>query len=519
MTRLFRLHSTIISRQQPHHLGAAMALRLLLLFFIYGFSVTSLKGMFVNPSQAEDTGTRLHKCKGSNLILNEPNPQVTVLDAFVFHGENSLASISVPATGMFEGRLVVGHDGSVTLNNITSDDLGRYQVEIHLAEKKLINTIRLVIKESPETADAKLFVMKNELPESSSFRLTCGTFTTLGFPPVSAVWTDPAGRTLSSHGFEDEYFYLDVPADTADPGEYSCHLDCRAPDFCCLDDQSPLRSRAHLQVHTQKKVEVMSMQSVAFHTFSQLQQQASEFTRNVRNFQELGWSQNAVAATAHLANVQSKSDTGLNKVENLDNELKRILENARNLIFKTDTWMSAFEEKFSAMEGKFMSQVDNVSQIVDRIRSRQVRKDEHRCLQKDGYMWHLESCLKVSTYEANYVAAKAACRKDGAHLFDLKLPDLDVERLRMAVIESKNNGTSIRGYYYFMVGANDIASNHTFVWTDGTPLPLSSPLWGPKQPNPGKDEDCIWAHIDLPQVSLHDFSCDTQAYFICQYDI
>ncbi|XP_025091657.1 uncharacterized protein LOC112562569 isoform X3 [Pomacea canaliculata] len=432
MTRLFRLHSTIISRQQPHHLGAAMALRLLLLFFIYGFSVTSLKGMFVNPSQAEDTGTRLHKCKGSNLILNEPNPQVTVLDAFVFHGENSLASISVPATGMFE---------------------------------------------------------------------------------------DPAGRTLSSHGFEDEYFYLDVPADTADPGEYSCHLDCRAPDFCCLDDQSPLRSRAHLQVHTQKKVEVMSMQSVAFHTFSQLQQQASEFTRNVRNFQELGWSQNAVAATAHLANVQSKSDTGLNKVENLDNELKRILENARNLIFKTDTWMSAFEEKFSAMEGKFMSQVDNVSQIVDRIRSRQVRKDEHRCLQKDGYMWHLESCLKVSTYEANYVAAKAACRKDGAHLFDLKLPDLDVERLRMAVIESKNNGTLHHGRYYFMVGANDVDSNHTFVWTDGTPLPLSSPLWESNQPEPGKEEDCVWARIYLPQVSLHDFSCDTQAYFICQYDI
>ncbi|XP_025091661.1 uncharacterized protein LOC112562571 [Pomacea canaliculata] len=302
-----------------------MALRLLLLIFIYGFSVTSLKGMFVNPSRAEDTGKIFHKCKGSNLILNEPNPQVTVLDAFVFHGEETLASVSVPATGMFEGRLVVGHDGRVTLSNLTSDDLGRYQVEIHLAEKRLINTIRLVIKEPPETTDAKLIVMKNELPESSFFRLTCGNVTTLGFPPVSAVWTDPAGHRLSSDGFEHEYFYLDVPADTADPGEYSCQVDCLAPDFCCLDDQSPLRSRAHLQVHTQKKVEVMTMQSVSFHTFSQLQQQAPDFTRNVRNFQELGCNQNAVAATAHLANLLSKSDICLNKVENLEKELKRIL--------------------------------------------------------------------------------------------------------------------------------------------------------------------------------------------------
>ncbi|PVD31930.1 hypothetical protein C0Q70_07356 [Pomacea canaliculata] len=118
---------------------------------------------------------------------------------------------------------------------------------------------------------------------------------------------DPAGRTLSSDGFKDEYFYLDVPADTADSGDYCCQLDCRAPDFCCLDDQSPLRSFATIPVHTDRKVEVTTDDKMS--------------------------SGNVTQAMAYLVHRQARCDqldTYITKVETLQVDMLKGIENMRN---------------------------------------------------------------------------------------------------------------------------------------------------------------------------------------------
>ncbi|PVD29796.1 hypothetical protein C0Q70_09053 [Pomacea canaliculata] len=118
---------------------------------------------------------------------------------------------------------------------------------------------------------------------------------------------DPAGRTLSSDGFEDEYFYLDVPADTADSGDYCCQLDCRAPDFCCLDDQSPLRSCATIPVQTDRKVEVTTDDKTS--------------------------SGNVTQAMAYLVHRQARCDqldTYITKVETLQVDMLKGIENMRN---------------------------------------------------------------------------------------------------------------------------------------------------------------------------------------------
>ncbi|XP_025091647.1 uncharacterized protein LOC112562563 isoform X2 [Pomacea canaliculata] len=289
-----------------------------------------LKGMSVHTAETNETDLSIvTQCKGSNLTLHEATPRVTV--RYVFRGGETLASASVPATGKLKGRLIVNSDGRVTLTDLKSHDLGTYGVEVQLAEDKRIHSIGLVVREPPKTVDGKLFVMKNYFSDSGSIHLTCGTFTTLGFPPVSAVWKDPAGRALSSDGFKDEYFYLDVPADTADSGDYCCQLDCRAPDFCCLDDQSPLRSCATVHVQTNKKVEVVTKESVSLEAFSQLQQQVLDLARSQQESHDGGCRQSAVTAIAHLAELQAKSDAYLNTVKSFEKELERSLENVKNI--------------------------------------------------------------------------------------------------------------------------------------------------------------------------------------------
>ncbi|XP_025089988.1 uncharacterized protein LOC112561621 [Pomacea canaliculata] len=144
------------------------------------------------------------RCKGSNLTLNEPDLGVTVLHVFVSRGGESLASSSVPATGQFQDRLIVEDDGRVTLSSLTPDDLGKYRVEIQQPEDRHIQrSLRLVISEPPETIDGTLAVNKLLSPTNNSVRLTCGNFTSLGFPRVSVLWKDTRGNILPSDGFED----------------------------------------------------------------------------------------------------------------------------------------------------------------------------------------------------------------------------------------------------------------------------------------------------------------------------
>ncbi|XP_025091642.1 C-type lectin domain family 4 member F-like [Pomacea canaliculata] len=647
-----------------------MAMRPLLVF-IFVFLTPSLRGKGVQLFETEEAGTRIfHKCKGSNLTLYEADDEVTVLHVFVFLGRESLASSSVPATGMFEKRLTVHNNGRVTLTNLTSDDLGRYRVEVQ-AEDKITHNIRLIIKEPPRSADGKLLVMKNALSDTNSIRLMCGTFTTLGFPPVSAVWKDPAGRTLSSDGFNDEYFYLDVPADTADSGDYCCQLDCRAPDFCCLDDQSPLRSCATIPVHTDRMVEVTTDDKMSLGNLTQamaylVQRQArcdqldtyitkvetlqvdmlkgienmrntttdarvqleTETNHKLWNFQlqmdsnaskvmeSCNVSQQQLLTTVsdkllqlemklnkdlvdlnnasftadrrleaninksveHLQKVHLQLDTNISKAVESFNELnERLMETSKELQLNqtnfsyqvenivtrldkdggielkltkasdqvkdlqkrteeiseaTDKHQSQLEKQITelAAEGKtglsglqqitsdlrttLTSNVQTLTNLTSKTKLRVLKLEKKlstihntlnrletntnksleairsymsaiykatpkgECLLKTGYVWYQRTCLKLSTRQVDYVTAKVNCEADGAHLYDIKSPVLDEERVRFAI---KQSGLS-RDIDIWL-GGNDLEIEGDYRWSDGTPLSSSFKLWETGQPS------------------------------------
>ncbi|XP_025091665.1 collectin-10-like [Pomacea canaliculata] len=261
-----------------------MALRPLLVFIFVLLNPT-FRGQSAQVFEREEPETRIfHKCKGSNLTLYEPDDEVTVLHVFVFYGRESLASSSVPATGLFEKRLTVDNNGRVTLTNLTSDDLGRYRVEVQ-AEDKITHNIRLIIKA--------------------------------------------------------------------------------------------------------------------------------------------------------------------------------------------------------------------------------------QCLLKAGYMWYLGTCLKLSTKEVNYVTAKVNCQADGAHLYDIKSPVLDEERVRFAV---KQAGLSLS--IHIWLGGNDLEVEGDYRWSDGTPLSSSSKLWATGQPDDGDGgQDCIFLYVTYLKFVLYDDGCSFHMHYLCQYDV
>lgn len=67
---------------------------------------------------------------------------------------------------------------------------------------------------------------------------------------------------MASTGFTEQYFTLDLPVEVAKSGRYCCQLDCRGPTECCLDDQSPLRQCAAIDLPSGSKGRVTTDESV-----------------------------------------------------------------------------------------------------------------------------------------------------------------------------------------------------------------------------------------------------------------
>lgn len=69
------------------------------------------------------------------------------------------------------------------------------------------------------------------------------------------------------------------------------------------------------------------------------------------------------------------------------------------------------------------------------------------------------------------------------------------------------------------VGADDIAAEGNFTWTDGTVIPRKSNLWSYGQPDDyGRYEDCVQVRY-LRDFVLTDESCSQTVEFVCQVDV
>ncbi|PVD31936.1 hypothetical protein C0Q70_07362 [Pomacea canaliculata] len=429
---------------------------------------------------------------------------------------------------------------------------------------------------------------------------------------------DPTGRTLSSDGFNDEYFYLDVPADTADSGDYCCQLDCRAPDFCCLDDQSPLRSCATIPVHTDRKVEVttddkMSLgnvtQAMAYlvHRQARCDQLDTYITKvetlqvdmlkgieNMRNTTTDARVQLETETNHKLWNFQLQMDSNVSKVMEscnvsqqqllttvsdklleLETKLNKDLVDLHNASFAADRRLEAninksaehlqkvqlqlhaniskAVESYNELNERLMEtskelqlnqttfsyQVENIvtrldkdggielklTKASDQVKDLQQRTEEiseaadklnlTQCLLKTGYVWYQRTCLKLSTRKENYTTAKADCEADGAHLYDVKSPVLDKQRVRFAI---KQAGSPLS--IGIWLGGNDLEVEGDYRWSDGTPLSSSSKLWATGQPNDNSGrQDCIYLYVTDLHFLLYGDVCLFHRRYLCQYDL
>ncbi|PVD31929.1 hypothetical protein C0Q70_07355 [Pomacea canaliculata] len=176
-----------------------------------------------------------------------------------------------------------------------------------------------------------------------------------------------------------------------------------------------------------------------------------------------------------ITELEAEGKTGLSGLQQITSDLRTTLtsnvQTLTNLTSKTELRVSELERKLPAILNTLNRLETSTNKSLEAI---------PQCLLKAGYMWYLGTCLKLSTKEVNYVTAKVNCQADGAHLYDIKSPVLDEERVRFAV---KQAGLSLS--IHIWLGGNDLEVEGDYRWSDGTPLSSSSKLWATGQPDDG----------------------------------
>ncbi|PVD32045.1 hypothetical protein C0Q70_07472 [Pomacea canaliculata] len=218
-----------------------MQLAVMLLTVLLLFSASS-EGLTITADDAPQDGGQSQQsfsvvthCEGSTIILHDPQWQTLGHDkSYVFLHGQTIASNTVPARPPVISDVLV----------LSQEDLS--------------------------------------LGGDTDIRLKCANFRSRGFPPVSVVWKDPNGQHLSSSGFKEEYFYLDLASSSAASGDYTCQLVCEAQG-CCLPDQSTLSYSAKLHVKTKEKppegvlrTDFLSLQARVDSILSVLQRQENQ---------------------------------------------------------------------------------------------------------------------------------------------------------------------------------------------------------------------------------------------------
>ncbi|KAK7473908.1 hypothetical protein BaRGS_00034813 [Batillaria attramentaria] len=154
---------------------------------------------------------------------------------------------------VFEWQRKYGLDAALTITISEVKDSGTYTVIASITnaknkKKKYTHTVSVLVLVSPATSDGRMHVAM--LPEpvivgsgtevDYHARLSCGTFKNLGHPPVTVVWTLPAGVNMASTTYQNGTFYFDVPNPVVS-GLYSCEINSTDPALDCVDRSSDLK--------------------------------------------------------------------------------------------------------------------------------------------------------------------------------------------------------------------------------------------------------------------------------------
>ena len=116
-------------------------------------------------------------------------------------------------------------------------------------------------------------------------------------------------------------------------------------------------------------------------------------------------------------------------------------------------------------------------------------------------------CYLANSTRLNWIAAERYCVSVGAHLTSL-LTNEEATAVVNRIIK-KTNGTGNNVW----IGLNDRENEHSYVWTDGMPVLITS--WYQNQPSDyGGEQNCVY--LNTGQGRWNDQYCTVKYPFVCK---
>ncbi|KAL8584142.1 hypothetical protein ACOMHN_011756 [Nucella lapillus] len=165
-----------------------------------------------------------------------------------------------------------------------------------------------------------------------------------------------------------------------------------------------------------------------------------------------------------------------------------------------------FPEGNCRLHGKFQYVPDD--KIVQHgARNFALDSAESKCANK-GYFVEEGHCIRVVNASVIYQTASQRCQSlSQGHLF---------HAMTMTEITFVRKITKNNGFNRVWLGADNLAANGHFQWTDGTPLLTNSSLWASGEPKATAPGGCVVMHAY--QHALDDIPCVYKGYVVCQID-
>ncbi|XP_046570441.1 snaclec 5-like [Haliotis rubra] len=127
------------------------------------------------------------------------------------------------------------------------------------------------------------------------------------------------------------------------------------------------------------------------------------------------------------------------------------------------------------------------------------------CKADNGYDFSRLSgqCYKYYTETKEWTDAQQECASAGANL--IPIHDDKTRDLMRTLISNE----------VIWIGLNDIASEHSWVWADGSAL--TSNYWNPGEPLTSRGSNCVSYYPHIISGGWDDVSCNNKYRFVCEY--
>ncbi|PVD31928.1 hypothetical protein C0Q70_07354 [Pomacea canaliculata] len=487
-------------------------------------------------------------CLGDNLVLNEPVPEATADDVYVFRNEVSIANTNTRATATLRDPMgqpfqSTGFSGQYFILDIPANVAisGSYccELDCHAPNFCCIDDRSLLRQCGNAELQTAVKKVRTNVESANLAARLAGLEKRVSV--MEALWRD-----LDKAGQQD----LRQTGVAAVSQSVQCREKCDQPDASLETStfkfQADVRELGRLQTQLDTMQQTMtevrswvqdgvarlnaSIQDHRNKSAKDIEAVSAGLERYLARLQNVeGWMTKTDNRYSHIKDWLSNSHGWISKISG---QMKLIMHNMTALGDNLTNFQTATEQRLSEVtddlrdvKGALKDLANDANKSFNALQSRVSalttmyrQRTYGGCPVEKGYLLYGQRCLKLYTRRQNYQSARTCCQADGAHLFHLKSRDHDVQPL-FYLLDTLGKRLSQYTKNGLWVGADDIAAEGNFTWTDGTVIPRKSNLWSYGQPDDyGRNEDCVQVRYSRDFV-LTDESCSQTVEFVCQVDV